>query len=97
MPPARQVPIAEAMTPVAGWARALFGEPTTLEAFKTLQVPVLYMLGARSPASSREVGHLLTGALPDVRKVEFAELGHMGPVTHPEVVNAAIADFIASH
>jgi hypothetical protein len=25
--------------------------------------------------------------------VEFDELGHMGPVTHPELVNHAIAGF----
>jgi pimeloyl-ACP methyl ester carboxylesterase len=27
--------------------------------------------------------------------VEFAALGHMGPVTHPEVVNEAICRFLA--
>jgi len=26
--------------------------------------------------------------------VEFEELGHMGPVTHPEPVNAAIRTFL---
>jgi pimeloyl-ACP methyl ester carboxylesterase len=26
--------------------------------------------------------------------LEFPELGHMGPVTHPERVNAAIARFL---
>ena len=33
-------------------------------------------------------------ALPRVEVLEFAELGHMGPVTHPERVNAAIARFL---
>ena len=33
-------------------------------------------------------------ALPRVEVLEFAELGHMGPVTHPEQVNAAIARFL---
>jgi pimeloyl-ACP methyl ester carboxylesterase len=26
--------------------------------------------------------------------VEFEGLGHMGPITHPELVNGAIADFL---
>jgi pimeloyl-ACP methyl ester carboxylesterase len=32
--------------------------------------------------------------LPRVRVAEFKGLGHMGPVTHPETVNAAIAGFL---
>ncbi len=62
-----------------------------------LEVPVLYMVGSKSPASSRGVARLLTGVLPDVAVVELAGLGHMGPVTHPEVVNDRIADFLAAH
>jgi pimeloyl-ACP methyl ester carboxylesterase len=29
-----------------------------------------------------------------VEVVEFEGLGHMGPVTHPEVVNEAISEFL---
>ena len=47
-----------------------------------------------SPESSRGVATLLTRALPRVEVVEFEGLGHMGPVTHPEVVNEAISDFL---
>jgi pimeloyl-ACP methyl ester carboxylesterase len=32
--------------------------------------------------------------LPRVERVEFADLGHMGPVTHPETVNDAIERFL---
>jgi pimeloyl-ACP methyl ester carboxylesterase len=41
------------------------------------------------------VARLLKGALPRVETVEFKGLGHMGPVTHPDVVNEAIARFLA--
>ena len=95
LPEARQTPIAASMLNVAGWATALFSEPTPLQAFRLLNLPVLYMVGARSPASSRGVARLLTKTLPNVTVMEFAELGHMGPVTHPEVVNDAVADFLA--
>lgn len=95
MPEARRASIAPSMVNVAGWARALFTEPTPLQAFGALALPVLYMTGAQSPASSRRVARLLSGVLADVSVVEFAALGHMGPVTHPEIVNEAVAGFLA--
>jgi pimeloyl-ACP methyl ester carboxylesterase len=95
MPEGRRAAIGASMINVTGWGAALFGEPTPLRAFGALEVPVLYMLGAQSPASSRGVGRLLTQTLPHVSVIEFSELGHMGPVTHPELVNDAIASFLS--
>jgi pimeloyl-ACP methyl ester carboxylesterase len=95
MAPAQQDSIAMSMENVAGWGRALFSDPTPLRTFASLRLPVLCMVGARSPASSRGVARLLAGVLPDVTVIEFSELGHMGPVTHPETVNDAVADFLA--
>lgn len=94
MPQARRDAIGAAMVHVAGWGAALFGEPTPLQAFRELDIPVLYMLGAQSPASSRGVARLLTQALPQVSVIEFPELGHMGPVTHAALVNDVIAPFV---
>jgi pimeloyl-ACP methyl ester carboxylesterase len=82
------------MVSVRGWGDALFNEPAPLDAFSGLNVPVLYMMGTKSPASSRAVGRLLMQALPRVQVVEFNGMGHMGPVTHPEVVNDAISRFL---
>jgi pimeloyl-ACP methyl ester carboxylesterase len=81
---------------VRGWAEALLGEPTPLAAFRELKIPVLYMVGGQSPASSLGVARLLRRVLPQVRVVEFEDLGHMGPVTHPEPVNEAIARFLSN-
>jgi pimeloyl-ACP methyl ester carboxylesterase len=93
-PESRQGPIANAMTNVRAWAQALFGEATPLAAFAQLNIPVLYLMGKDSPASSRGVGRLLTQVLPQVELVEFEGLGHMGPVTHPELVNKSISSFL---
>ena len=95
-PASRKGPIAESVRNVRGWARALFGEPTPLSVFAQLDVPVLYMMGRDSPPSSRGVGRLLTAALPRVEVVEFDGMGHMGPITHPERVNQAVARFLAA-
>jgi len=95
MPDARRGPIEASIVNVQGWATVLFGEPTPLAAFKALAVPVLLMVGRDSPASSRGVARCLAGVLPDLQLIEFDGLGHMGPITHPEVVNPAIEAFVA--
>lgn len=93
-PAQRQPAIAAATTKMRRWAHALFSEATPLTAFRTLDVPVLYMVGRRSPVSARDVGRLLVPVLPRVEVREFEELGHMGPITHPQVVNRAIQEFL---
>jgi len=52
------------------------------------------MVGGRSPASAHGVARILVNALPRVDLAGFGDLGHMGPVTHPERVNEAIARFL---
>jgi pimeloyl-ACP methyl ester carboxylesterase len=93
-PEARRAPIEEAIVHVQGWGTALFTQPTPLSDFGALDVPVLLMTGSESPASSRGVARLLAGVLPRLQLMELEGLGHMGPITHPEVVNAAIEDFL---
>lgn len=95
-PEARKPPIASSVINVRRWAHALLTDAAPLEAFGTLQIPVLYMLGKNSPPSAQEVARLLTGVLPLVEVVAFDGLGHMGPITHPQQVNEVIARFIAS-
>jgi pimeloyl-ACP methyl ester carboxylesterase len=96
-PDSRKGPIAASVINIRRWAAALFNEPTPLAAFSELDVPVLYMTGSESPASSRGVARLLVGTLPRVEVVEFKGVGHMGPMTHPEVVNDVIVRFLERH
>ena len=93
-PTQRKPSIAASVTNVRRWAHALLTEPTPLDAFRALHIPVLYMLGTCSPPSARGVARLLVTALPHVELVEFTELGHMGPMTHPEPVHHVIAQFL---
>ena len=93
-PELRKPSIASSVTNVRSWANALFAEPTPLAAFRQLDIPVLYMVGGRSTASAHGVARILLSALPQVQVVTFGALGHMGPVTHPEIVNAEIEKFL---
>jgi pimeloyl-ACP methyl ester carboxylesterase len=90
MPEARRDALAGAMSAVKAEWDAVFDDPTPLSAFAALDVPVLYITGSDSPASARGVGRLLTKTLPRVTEVEIEGVGHMGPVTHPDQVNALI-------
>ena len=95
MPESRQLPIAASVRNVRHWAQALFTEPTPLAAFRSLDLPVLYMVGGRSTAAAHGVARLLAPALPRATLHRFDTLGHMGPVTDPEPVNRVIEDFLA--
>ena len=94
MPERVQAATADSVRDIQGWKDALFDEPTPLRAFAELNVPVQLMVGAKSPLSSRTVAQRLARVLPQVDVVEFPGLGHMGPVTHPDMVNARIAAFL---
>jgi pimeloyl-ACP methyl ester carboxylesterase len=94
MPEKNRTPIAASVTRVRRWAHALFTAPTPLAAFRSLDIPVLYITGKRSTASALGVARLLTSALPRVERVELDGLGHMGPVTHPGPVNDHIREFL---
>ena len=93
-PEVRKAPVAASMVNVREWARVLTREPTPLQRFAQLDIPLLYLTGRNSPASSLGVARLLTAALPRVDVIEFEGLGHMGPITHPQVVNPAIVAFL---
>ena len=94
MPEPRRAPIAASAVNARRWKHALFTEPTLLEAFRKLDMPVLFLLGGQTTESARGGARRLVATLPRVEVLEFEELGHMGPVTHPEQVNAAIARFL---
>jgi pimeloyl-ACP methyl ester carboxylesterase len=94
MPEPRREALAGAMTTVKAEWDAAFREPTPLSAFTELDVPVLYLTGSESPASSRAVARLLTKTLPRVTAVEIEGAGHMGPVTHPDRINTLIERYL---
>lgn len=94
IPLQRKPAISDSTVNIRRWRHALFTEATPVKAFAALNVPILYMLGDQSPESAHAVARILVPVLPKVCVVEFPGLGHMGPVTHPDVVNAEIARFL---
>ena len=96
-PAAQRSAIEAAVVNVQGWGRALLGETTPLDAFAALEMPILLMQGSETTPAARAVATLLERTLPRVETLTFDGLGHMGPVTHPAQVDAAIDDFLRRH
>jgi pimeloyl-ACP methyl ester carboxylesterase len=90
LPEPRRNAVATAMGSLTAEWHAAFMEHTPLSAFTSLDVPTLCLTGSDSPEAARGVARLLTKVLPRVTDVEIAGVGHMGPVTHPERINALI-------
>jgi pimeloyl-ACP methyl ester carboxylesterase len=91
----RRAAVAQAMPSVRSQWSAVFADRTPLPAYSSLDLPALYLVGGRSPAPARAVAGLLTRTLPDVTTAELECAGHMAPVTHPDLVNAAIEKHLA--
>jgi pimeloyl-ACP methyl ester carboxylesterase len=72
---------------------ALIEEPTPLDAYRGLDIPVLVLRGERAPAPTRLIADGLARLLPASRLVTIAGAGHMGPMTHA----AEVAQTIARH
>jgi pimeloyl-ACP methyl ester carboxylesterase len=97
MPSGRRAAATAAMLDVRHEWSAIFAETTPLAAYSALDVPTLLLVGSQSPASVRRITVLLAATLPNVTVTELDEVGHMAPVTHPDLVNAVIEDHITRY
>lgn len=93
-PPTRRPAIAASVRSIRRWAYALMTEPTPLAAFGALRMPVLLMTGDGSTAAAHGVASRLSRAMPNITRIEFLGLGHMGPITNAQLVNAEITRFL---
>jgi pimeloyl-ACP methyl ester carboxylesterase len=76
------------------WARGFDGSFPSRD-LSTLPMPTLMLTGSGSTAAARGVVRVLRELLPGhAEVVELDGLGHMGPITHPEAVNTAVAAFL---
>lgn len=73
---------------------SLSADRTDAARYGTIAVPTLLLGGEATVPAERRVLEKLCAALPDARLQLFPGLGHMGPVTHPHVVNPAILEHV---
>jgi pimeloyl-ACP methyl ester carboxylesterase len=65
---------------------ACFAARWTPRLLQRLRMPVLLMHGSATRASARRVSALLAESLPQAQRVELADAGHMGPLSHRATV-----------
>jgi pimeloyl-ACP methyl ester carboxylesterase len=75
---------------------ATFDETWSAGALRSLDTPCLLLTGKFSTLAARRAIGLLQDMLPAAKVIKFDGMGHLGPVTHPAVVDAAIEDFLTS-
>jgi pimeloyl-ACP methyl ester carboxylesterase len=75
---------------------AMLGEETGLDQYRHFDVPVLFLHGSAGSNPAKMVGKTLAREIPNVREVEIAGAGHMGPITHSGKVASVIAEHVAS-
>ena len=73
---------------------SLMHDRTPASAYSAIDAPSLVLGGADSPPAARRVVAHLSAALPRGRAHMVPGAGHMGPLTHAAVVNAAIVAHI---
>jgi len=74
---------------------SLLRDRTPAAAYAVVDAPALVLIGERSPLAAQRVGALIAAGFGNGRVEVVAGAGHMGPLTHGDVVNAAIAAHIA--
>jgi pimeloyl-ACP methyl ester carboxylesterase len=70
--------------------RTLIEDTTSASAFAGLAIPVALVTGERSPAGARAIIARLAAAIAGARSAVIPGAGHLGPVTHPDIVNRAL-------
>lgn len=75
---------------------ALMNEASGLTELQHIQCPVLLLEGQYSTDTAHAVVSALQSIFPDAEKHRLA-CGHMGPVTHADLVNPIVSQFIATH
>ena len=73
---------------------ALFGGAMDWDAFRRLDVPTLVLRGETAPRPTARIAEGLRDAARHGRYQVVPGAGHMGPLSHPELVAKAIGDHI---
>ncbi len=80
----------------AGW-HALSNNPTTIDALRRLDTPTRVVVGDRTTASLAAASAVVTEAIPNAESVSLEGAAHMMPLSCPDGVAGAIAEFARRH
>jgi pimeloyl-ACP methyl ester carboxylesterase len=96
MPEKRRSAFLESMPPVFHEWDAAMNETTKIDAWASLKAKTLVVYAAETKRPIREIVELFVDACPHWSFKEIAEGGHMAPLSHPELVNPIVTEFLNS-
>ena len=94
LPPERRVYMVETAHKLHCEVTSLSDDRTPPEAFAQIAAPVLVMHGDRSPVVAQRVAARLGEVLQRAEVVGFDGVGHLGPLTHSDLINRRIEQFL---
>jgi pimeloyl-ACP methyl ester carboxylesterase len=96
MSAALQGAVTQRMDKVIAEFHAMFADGTPASSYARLSMPILFLSGSLTRAPIKHIARVVQNFLPGASRIEMPGLGHMGPITHPDAVNALIALFLDS-
>lgn len=91
----RRAAFAQALKPNFYEWDAVMGETTSVEEWaRTLPPATLAVYDPNTVLPIREIAAILRAACPGWRHVEVPNVGHMAPVTRPDVINPIVSSFL---
>jgi pimeloyl-ACP methyl ester carboxylesterase len=94
MPVPKQFQLSAQVPTVLANFEALTAEANAFNRLACLKVPTLYLSGQESPATVQAITTLLKLEMPHAIQHCLSGMGHMGPITHGDIVNTHIERFI---
>jgi pimeloyl-ACP methyl ester carboxylesterase len=76
---------------------SLVADRTGAAGFAAITAPALLMVGSRSPMTEQRTVERLAATLPASTLRRFDGVGHMAPITHQAMIDAAIIEHIRAH
>jgi pimeloyl-ACP methyl ester carboxylesterase len=72
----------------------VLNETTPIETWKSLPAKTLVVYGAETKRPIRKIVELFFKACPHWFFKEVSSCGHMGPLTHPDLINPIVSEFL---
>jgi pimeloyl-ACP methyl ester carboxylesterase len=94
MPEKRRAAFAGAITSCVHEFDAILGEPSTVDLCRSLTAKTMVMHDTTTRRPIREIVEILEEACSHWSFQRITGPGHMAPLTHPELINAIIGEFL---
>ena len=91
----KQLAVADKVHKINDDFKAIFATPVSTHSIRSLAARTFILHGSKSPQPVVEIAERLNRLVPGSVKLGFDGLGHMGPVTHRELINNVLDNIIS--